>query len=139
MRLFLDANVIFTAAHNPAGRAAAILDLARPGRSSLVTSRHAAEEARKNLALEHAEALPRLDATLQQFDLVPEATPADVAWAAEQGLPPKDAPILAAAVATGADVLVTGDRTHFGPLFGQRLRGVLVLNPADALARLLEK
>lgn len=139
MRLFLDANVIFTAAHNPGGRAAAILDLARQGRSRLVTSQHAVAEARKNVALKHAEALPRLDAALRHVDLVPEATPADVTLAAEQGLPPKDAPILAAAVASGADVLVTGDRTHFGPLFGRRLRGALVLNPADALARLLEK
>lgn len=138
MRLFLDANVIFTAAHNPGGRAAAILDLARRGRASLVTSRHAVAEARKNVALKHAESLPRLDATLRHVDLLPEAPPDDVAWAAELGLPPKDAPILAAAVASGADVLVTGDRTHFGPLFGRRLRGVLVLNPADALARLLE-
>jgi predicted nucleic acid-binding protein len=139
MRLFLDASVIFTAAHNPAGRSAAIVDLARQGRSSLVSSQHAVAEARKNVAVKYAEALPRLDATLRHVALVPEATPADVTWAAEQGLPPKDAPILAAAVASGADVLVTGDRTHFGVLFGRRLRGVLVLNPADALARLLEK
>lgn len=139
MRLFLDANVIFTAAHNPAGRSAAIVDLARQGRSSLVSSQHAVAEARRNVAIKHAEALPRLDATLRHVDLVPEAAPADVTWAAEQGLPPKDAPILAAAAASGGDLLVTGDRTHFGVLYGRRLRGVLVLNPADALARLLEK
>jgi hypothetical protein len=30
---------------------------------------------------------------------------------------------------------VTGDRGHFGHLFGQRLRGVEVVPPADALAR----
>ena len=68
MRLFLDANVIFTAAHNPGGRAAAILDLARQGRSRLVTSQHAVAEARKNVALKHAEALPRLDAALRHVD-----------------------------------------------------------------------
>lgn len=53
------------------------------------------------------------------------------------GLPPKDAPILAAAVQARADGLVTGDRTHFGPLYGRRFEGVLVLSPAEALARLL--
>jgi predicted nucleic acid-binding protein len=139
MRLFLDANVIFTAAHHPVGRSAAIVDLARQGRSSLVTSQHVVAEARKNVTIKYVEALPRLEATLRHLDVVPEAAPADVAWAVEQGLPPKDAPVLAAAVASGADVLVTGDRTHFGVLFGRRLRGVLVLTPADALARLLER
>jgi hypothetical protein len=53
-------------------------------------------------------------------------------------LPPKDAPILAAAVHAGSDALVTGDRTHFGPLYGRSFKGVLVLSPAGALARLLE-
>jgi predicted nucleic acid-binding protein len=71
------------------------------------------------------------------LEVVPEAAAVDVAWAAEQGLPPKDAPILASAVACGADALVTGDRTHFGHLFGRCLRGVFVLNPAQALARVL--
>jgi hypothetical protein len=59
------------------------------------------------------------------------------AWALEQGLPLKDVPILAAAVQGRCDLLVTGDRAHFGPLYGRRLRGVEVLSPADALARLL--
>jgi hypothetical protein len=67
----------------------------------------------------------------------PEAPSKDVAWALEQGLPLKDAPILAAAVQARCDVLVTGDRTHFGPLSGRRLRGVQVLSPADALRLLL--
>lgn len=49
----------------------------------------------------------------------------------------KDAPVLAAAIASGADVLVTGDRMHFGHLFGRRGRGVKVLSPADALGLLL--
>jgi hypothetical protein len=63
----------------------------------------------------------------------------DVTWAAGQGLHPKDAPSLAAAVACGTDALVMDDRTHVGSLFGRRVRGVLVLNPADALARLLSR
>jgi len=137
MRLFLDANVIFTAAHNPAGRSAAILTLARHGLCRAETSPHAAAEARRNLALKYPDALARFDSITGQLEIVPEAGAVEVAWAAEQGLPPKDAPILAAAVACGADGLVTGDRTHFGHLFGRRLRGVFVLNPAQALARVL--
>ena len=60
-----------------------------------------------------------------------------MAWAGGQGLPPKDAPILAAAVHAQADFLVTGDRRDFGHLFGLTLRGVKVVTPAQALAALL--
>lgn len=59
------------------------------------------------------------------------------AWASEQGLPPKDAPILAAAVQARADLLVTGDSRDFGPFFGRTLRGVKVVTPAQALAAVL--
>jgi predicted nucleic acid-binding protein len=54
------------------------------------------------------------------------------------GLPANDAPILAAATAARVDVLVTGDRTHFGHLFGATVGGVTVLSPGDALAHVLE-
>ena len=137
MRLFLDANVLFTAAHNPGGRSAAIFRLARAGACRLVTSPHAFEEARRNLRIKYPSAIDALERLVALASVGPEAPSKDVAWALEQGLPPKDAPILAAAAQARCDVLVTGDRTHFGPLYGRRLRGVEVLSPADALARLL--
>jgi predicted nucleic acid-binding protein len=137
MRLFLDANVIFTAAHNPVGRSSALFDLARHGVCVLSTSPHAAAEAKRNLQVKYPETLPRLQALMSQIEMVPEAPPADVAWAVEQGLPLKDAPVLAAAAASGADALVTGDRAHFGHLFGRKAQAPVVLTPADALARLL--
>ncbi len=49
MRLFLDANVLFTAAHNPNGKAALVLELATVGLWQAVTSAYALEEARRNL------------------------------------------------------------------------------------------
>jgi predicted nucleic acid-binding protein len=137
MRLFLDANVLFTAAHNPGGRSAALFALARSGACMLVTSPHALEEARRNLRLKHPRAGDVLESLLAVASVVPEVSSKDLAWALDQGLPLKDAPILAAAAQARADVLVTGDRAHFGPLFGKRLRGVEVLPPVDALARLL--
>ena len=137
MRLFLDANVVFTAAHNPGGRSAAIVLLARAGACSLVTSRHALEEARRNLRLKFPSAVDELERIVAAATVEPEAPASDVAWAVEQGLPLKDAPLLAAAAQARCDVLVTGDRNHFGPLFGRRFRDVEVLSPAAALARLL--
>jgi predicted nucleic acid-binding protein len=137
MRLFLDANVIFTAAHNPAGRSSALFELARYGVCVLSTSPHAAAEAQRNLQVKFPDTLQRLRALMSQMDLVSEAPAVDVAWAIEQGLPLKDAPVLAAALASGADVLVTGDRAHFGHLFGRKVGTRAVRTPADALARLL--
>jgi hypothetical protein len=74
---------------------------------------------------------------MAQMETVPEAPAAEVMWAVTQGLPLKDAPVLAAALACGADALVTGDRAHFGHLFGKHVRTLIVLTPAEALARLL--
>ena len=137
MRLFLDANVLFTAAHNPEGRSAAIFQLGRAGVCRLVTSPHALQEARRNLGLKYPGLVDALERLVTLASIEPEANSNDVTWALEQGLPAKDAPILAAAAQARCDVLVTGDRTHFGHLYGRRLRGVEVLPPTDALARLL--
>ena len=49
MRVFLDANVLFTAAHNPRGKAALVIELGGRGHWALATSRYALEEARRNL------------------------------------------------------------------------------------------
>lgn len=46
-------------------------------------------------------------------------------------------PDLLAPVQSRCHVLVTGDQTHFGSLDGRGFRGVEVLPPVDALARLL--
>ncbi|OGA11974.1 MAG: hypothetical protein A3D95_12200 [Betaproteobacteria bacterium RIFCSPHIGHO2_12_FULL_69_13] len=139
MKLFLDANVIFSAAHQQAGNAQALVALARAGRCTLQTSAHALEEAQRNLALKSNEYEKRLAEALSAIDVVAEAPPSLVEWARQEGLPLKDAPILAAAVQAGAEVLVTGDRRDFGPFLDRTLRGVQVLAPARALARVLQE
>jgi len=53
--------------------------------------------------------------------------------AARRCVPPKDAPIPAAAVLAKADALVTGDHTHFGHLYGTVVEGVAVMTVAVAL------
>src|SRR3990170_8906945 len=139
MRLFLDANVLFSAAHNPGGRAATLFALARAGRCGLVTSPHALTEARRNLQLEYPDRMTTLASLEATITVGLEATPESAVWAHEAGLPPNDAPILAAPVQARADVLVTGDRTHFGHLFERRVRGVEVVTPAEALRRVLAR
>lgn len=46
---------------------------------------------------------------------------------------PDDVPVLAGALYADADLLVTGNRKHFGNLYGEKIGGCLVLPPAEAL------
>jgi predicted nucleic acid-binding protein len=137
VRLFLDANVLFAAAHSPAGRSRALFRLAERGLCALVTSPHAIEEARRNVNLKSPERAPPLKDLLESVERVMEADPRLVTWAADQSLPADDAPILAAAVAAEADALVTGDRSLFGHLFGSHVGRIEVLSLAEAIGRLI--
>ena len=137
MKLFLDANVIFSAAHRDAGRAQDLIALAQAGRCSLLTSAHALEEARRNLELKSLDFGRRLSVSLTVIATVAEAPQTPVAWSQQQGLPLMDAPILAAAIHARADLLVTGDARGFGHLYNRTLRGTKVLTPARALEAVL--
>lgn len=137
MRVFLDANVLFSAAYRESGSVRAFFALASGHACQLVSSRHAIEEARRNLAIKHPERLTDLERLLEQVELTSEPHAATLEWAASIGLPPKDAPILAAAVDAHCHVLATGDRTDFGRLLGRRMRGTVVMLPAEAIALLL--
>jgi len=138
MKLFLDANVLFTAAYSPKGMARALFDLADAGYCSLCTSAFALEEARRNLALKASAKLPGLERILPLLTIVPEPSPEKVTWAQGLPLPMKDAPIMSAAVACAADILVTGDRRDFGHLFGRNFGGLRVLSPREALEEALK-
>lgn len=133
MKLFFDANVIFSAAHRKEGRSQDLVALARARRCDLLTSTYALEEARRNLELKSAEFETRLAKAIEHTTVVGEAPATLVIWAQEQGLPLKDAPVLAAAVHAKADLFVTGDIRHFGHLFGRIVRGTRVVTLASAL------
>lgn len=137
MRLFLDANVLFTAAHNVEGRAATLVGLGRRRLCKLITSPHALEEARRNLEIKFPEVIPRLDEIMRVVTLCAESSAEKTEWARTESLREKDAPILGAAVQSGADLLVTGDRTHLGHLYGKYPGGILAVTPAEGLQRVL--
>lgn len=125
-RLFLDANVLFSAAYRENAGVARLWKLAEV---AVVTSRYAAAEARRNLATD--EQRSRLDKLMHTTEVIDEAN--DRTIEAELRLPEKDRPILRAAVAARATHLVTGDVTHFGQFYGHSLQGVLVVTPGDYL------
>ena len=138
MRLFLDSNVLLSVSLRPIGNAAGLFELCHRGACRLLASSYVIEEAERNLAKKAPQALARCAALGTMLEIVPEAPDDLLLWAAAQGLPAKDAPILAAAVAGGADLLVTGDRRHFAALFGRTCQSVRILSLAQGLATALE-
>jgi uncharacterized protein len=113
VRVFLDANVLFSAALG--GDAFGLLwRLAERGAVELVTSAYCYLEARVNLERKEPAAIDRLSERMQAVGLV-GAGDEHVAWAAAL-LPEKDAAVLAAASGAGAAVLITGDLRHFASL-----------------------
>ena len=134
MRLFLDANVLFTAAHDPRGKAALLIDLGQQGHWELYSSAYALQEARRNLARKFPEFLDGPDALSEGVRLVEGS----VGRAFPPGLAQKDRPIFQAAVGCRATHLLTGDLKDFGPLMNrpEDTSGVHVLTVADFLAHL---
>ena len=133
MRLFLDANVLFTAAHNPDGKAALLLDLAGEGYWVCLTSSLAIEKARRNLARKYPASLDTLPSVLSHVAVVPDQAAADCPL----GLAEKDRPIFAAALKAGATHLLTGDRRHFGAWMNRPTEsgGVLVQTVSEFFAK----
>jgi predicted nucleic acid-binding protein len=128
-RLFLDANVLFTAAHNRHGKAALLLELGRTGCWEIVTSAYAAEEARRNLARKFPD---RLDA-FEELLTVVRVGSSPTSAACPLPLPEKDRPIFAAALICGATHLLTGDLRHFGPFMNdsEHTQSIVIQSVAD--------
>ncbi|MBI4229605.1 MAG: DNA-binding protein [Planctomycetes bacterium] len=125
-RVFLDANVLFSAAYRPNAGIAALWKLQEIER---ITSGYALEEARTNLR--GADRLSRLDRLSRGVRIV--AHP--VVRPLPEGivLPGKDVPILLAALDAGATHLLTGDLGDFGPLLGRLVGPLRVLTPGRYL------
>lgn len=131
MKLFLDANVLFTAAHNPNGKAALVIELSRWESWSLATSAYAREEAIRNLERKAPEAIVRMNTLFKSLHAVEHRLDMPFPIA----LVEKDRPIFQAALGWGASHLLTGDLKHFGPMMNQpsETRGIVVQTVAEFL------
>jgi uncharacterized protein len=130
MRVFLDANILFSAAKSSGAVRQLIADLHADGHT-LVADRYVAVEARRNIAAKAAaDGTDYLQALLSRIE-VHAVQYTGAAGAAADWLPKKDRPVLLAAIACQCDVLVTGDRTHFGSGYGRTFDGVTVFSPAQ--------
>ena len=137
MRLFLDANVLFTAAHNPDGKAAFIISLTGKATWDICTSAFAVEEAGRNLAAKYPGAEKKLAALLKSIIVVQEQFNAPF----PEKLADKDRPIFCAAYACRATHILTGDIIHVGPFMNkpEKTSGITILTPAQFLRSLLSK
>ena len=134
MRVFLDANVLFSAAHNPRGKAAFIIELGAAGHFSLFTSDAAREEATRNLGVKYPDALPSFEPLI--FPVI--ITGADLSAPFPDGLPAKEAIIFQAAAACRATHFLTGDLRHFAAFMNRPdvTGGIIIQIAAEFLAAL---
>lgn len=136
MRVFLDANILFSAAKSDGAIRELLSILSRRG-DKLCADPYVIEEARRNLAAKSPGSAAVLETLMNTIETIPMAAASpDLAT---YGLPEKDRPVLVAAIRGRCSILLTGDRTHFGQLYGKRIQGVDVLSPAQLGERLTRK
>ncbi len=122
LRAFADSNVLLSAARRHPNRFQPLWTL--PG-VEILTSQYSIGEVSRNLTSPDARA--NLWQLIYLSHLVPEAAPDFIDSLVE--LPEKDRPILASAIVGKADILITGDKHHFGIYYGRQLHGVLIELP----------
>jgi predicted nucleic acid-binding protein len=115
VKIFLDANILFSGAQlgSPVRK---LLDIME-SHGVLTTHPGALEEARRNLAAKRPSWMEGFESLCKKCEISSRIG----ACPPESLLPAKDQPVLAAALGCGADILLTGDRRHFGHLFGSKI------------------
>jgi uncharacterized protein len=122
MRVFLDANVLFSGAQ--AGSPMRQLLDTLGHHCCLVAHPIAIDEARRNIALKRPAWMPglhSLETAVEVSELMGYIPAVDLAE--------KDRPILRAAVGGRCTHLLTGDLQHFRHLFGETVAGVRIVSP----------
>jgi predicted nucleic acid-binding protein len=130
MRIFLDANILFSASFPKSHLAEFLGELQR--HAVFLTNAYANAEAERNIAAKQ----PKRLAAHEKFAVSLEMIPLQL-FDPGMKLAEKDRPILCGAIAGGADYLLTGDKKDFGPLFGKTVRGVKIVNVQMLLADLI--
>jgi len=136
MRIFLDANILFSAAKSDSA-IRMLLGLLQEAGHECHANTFVVEEARRNLALKAPGSLPVLDRLLDRIH-VAQVTANPAESDVVRSLPEKDRPVLAAAMQLDCEALVTGDRKHFGALYGKTLGGVKIHSPRSLAEAVLK-
>lgn len=121
MRVFLDANILFSAADSQSATRQLLDEVL--DRAEAVTSQHTLEEARRNLQIKRPQHLGGLAAIQRRV-----TTTAAFDNQIQVELPQEDIPVVAGASGSGCSHLWTSDRRHFGQYYGKKIGGILVVS-----------
>jgi hypothetical protein len=117
--VFIDSNILFSTCYRSPNLFERLWTIPNV---RIVTAEYCEDEVRRNLR--SLEQIARLDQWLSRTEVVencPESELPEMLM-----LPIKDVPVLAAAARHNADILITGDRNHFGRYYGHQVLGVLI-------------
>jgi predicted nucleic acid-binding protein len=135
-RVFLDANILFSAARFEGSRFTAFILRSESWDVRCLYSPLVLEETIRNLKKKHPGGLKDLGPLLAKMELVPQSAegPCPIP------LPAKDQHVLLAAIAGKADVLLTGDIKDFGPFMNKpkQSAGILIQTFAQFVAEELK-
>ncbi|KKU29141.1 MAG: hypothetical protein UX80_C0019G0013 [Candidatus Amesbacteria bacterium GW2011_GWA2_47_11b] len=130
--VFIDSSVLVAASGSKTGASALVLGYSRSGQITGVVSPDVVREAQKNVLKKMGpEKTARLDQYLRlaKLDLIPTPSQSEIDKC-KQIIVDKDAPILAACLASQTNVLVTLDFKHMlKPKIAKFLKPTLVLTP----------
>ena len=135
MRIFLDANVLFSAAKSDGPIRQLLTLLEKSGHECRVDG-YVIEEARRNLVAKAPDGVVALETLVSRMRMA-GAQRVDAALEASLPLPAKDRPVLSAAIRQSCAALVTGDRRHLGEFYGKTIRGVTIHSPRSLAEVLL--
>jgi predicted nucleic acid-binding protein len=136
MRIFLDANILFSAAKSD-GAIRLLLALLAAAGHECHADVFVVEEARRNLALKAPGSLAALDRLLGGVHVAQVNAQADNTEV-PGALAEKDRPVLVAAMRLGCEALLTGDRTYFGAFYGKTVGGVKIHSPRSLAETVLK-
>ena len=132
IRVFLDANVLFSASNAGSNIARLVHRLIEQG--EVITSDFAAEEARRNVQLKRQTWAMDLEALIGQVQVVPS-----IQFDLPVELSAKDRPILCTAIRAGCQYLATGDRKDFGHLYDHIVEDVTIITLAKLAEVVVQK
>jgi uncharacterized protein len=121
MLIFLDANILFSAANKNSNIHRLLLLASK--QASLLVSPHVLEEAERNLAQKRPNWQGTFQELMDHISTVPDAMLREPVKLATH-----DHPVLGAAIAADCDYLVTGDKRDFGHLYNKTVGGVKIVD-----------
>jgi hypothetical protein len=135
MRVFLDANILFSASKSDGAVRRLVMDLTGLGHTCCVDA-YVTTEAERNLQRHGPSAVAALQTLLERMEVsgALDQSPLNPAWL--EWLPEKDRPVLAGAIRLRCDVLLTGDRRDFGSGYGHSFGGVHIHSPRSLFEHL---